>query len=333
MRGRLRRRAAGILLLALAAAPLCLRGASFKANSLGQNIEALDGPSIYRVEDASPEGAAMPPVPGLGGEGFEASSSVLLKEGAPWRRRDSFAKGDLRVEAVWDGARENLLGVRCYDGGRLTYSESRGASTQLVYDGEGRLLLALHRRDGKLESTDFHYRGPDGRLAMVRTARLSGSEDVLISDTFLLEEGRLLTPETVLDLQKEAASARREEGMLVFSSVSPGGVATETTLDEKGQVARIVRKSGGATLSSEERTYTGDGVLLSSKKTEGDQTTVSEYRDGALWKETCWENGELVLTDLIGDGERRRTLYEFGEPYAVVVYDSRNGKIKKVEYL
>ncbi len=329
----------GLLLLSLS----MLIGA--RSNILGQNLDGLDIESDHQITQTASEDAVLPSCIPAELDVLPVDSRILFRNGKPVKRFDRFESKDgkrLCITATTDLDSGLVENAKCFDGGLLKLSMLRWPDgdeiiEQFEYDDTGLLQRVITKKRGLMISVDLYHRSADNdSLAMVRTIDMaSGREErIIIGDSWMLADGKLIDGSAALDMESEAVRAEKTDGGLVVSTSSPGGFTTQRTIDATGLVtSSVIMNQNGSVVSIQHFKYSDGGTLVSSSLTEGSRLTQIEYIDGDVSKETVLENGIILFVNEYEGGERRQTLYEAGKAYAIVVYDSSTGRIKKVEYI
>lgn len=329
----------GFLLLSLSV----LMGA--RSNILGQNLDGLDIESDYQITQAASGDAVLPSCMPAELDVLPVESQILFRNDKPVKRFDRFESKDAKrfcIISTTDLDSGLVESARCFDRGLLKLSMLRGPDgdeiiEQFEYDGSGLLQQVITKKQGLMISVDFYHRAADNdSLAMVRTIDMaSGQEErIIIGDSWMFTDGKLIDGSVSIDMEREAVRAEKTDGGLVVSISSPSGFTTQRTIDASGLVtSSVIMNQNGSVVSIQHFRYSDGGVLVSSSLTEGSRLTQIEYLDGGVSKETVLENGIILFVNEYEGGERRQTLYEAGKAYAIVVYDSSTGRIRKVEYI
>ncbi|MFA7189993.1 MAG: hypothetical protein WC117_07910 [Sphaerochaetaceae bacterium] len=327
-----------LVLLLFSVISVSLMAAQFKSNRLGQNLGNASPDDSYVMKDYSGPEPELPSEISAPSGKCNVSSSVLWHDGAPLTRFDRFDFGTSYAICITDAESGDIERASYFENGRIVllsiHSNHSVVSHEYIYDDSGELIQTVNLKDGILASTDFYYRNSLSKLAMVRTVDVSSSvNDVLVSDSFIYENGKLIMDSVTLDLENNAVKAEKQEGLLVLSTSAPGGITTRTMMDEKGRTVKKETLFDGSLVSSTDYSYDDKGILLQSSYTEGASTADTYYdAKGKVTKEEEREDGVLLVSNEYSDGEKHQTLYESAEPYAIVDYDDITGKIKKVTY-
>lgn len=319
----------------LVSAIACLFSKAFKANRLGQNIEGLDISSDCMVKEVSSAGVQIPSYLPYDISGCVISCFILYQGDVLLKKIDRFDCHDsfLLISTESDGSfrssyfEDDLMMFEAFGDGNSISTSSN------VYDNNGILMQTVNKEDDELISTDFFYRsGKDQRLSMVRSVTLSGTSDVLVSDSFLVEDGQLIDDGLVMELEDQATKAERQDENLILTSTSTGGITAKKTMNTKGQVINVTESMGEKLIYTEDYCYSSAGILETVTRKENSKSKISYYDGTSVYKEEEFVNDELKVVNQYLEGEKKQTLYEFGQPYAIVEFDEITGKIRKVTY-
>jgi antitoxin component YwqK of YwqJK toxin-antitoxin module len=327
-----------LVLLLVSVISVSLMAAQFKSNRLGQNLGKASPDDSYVMKDYNGPEPVLPSEISAPSGKCIISSSVLWHDGAQLTRFDRFDYQTSYAICITDAESGEIERASYFENGRIVllsvHSNGSIFSHKYIYDDSGELVQTVNLKDGILSSTDFYYRNSHSKLAMVRTVDVSSAvNDVLVSDSFIYENGKLIMDSVTLDLENSAVKAEKQEGLLVLSTSAPGGITTRTVMDEKGRTVKKDTLFNGSLVSSTDYSYDDKGILLQSSYTEGASTADTYYdANGKVIKEEEKTDGVLMVTNEYSGGEKHQTLYESGEPYAIVDYDEITGKIKKVTY-
>lgn len=262
----------------------------------------------------------------------EGDKRTLLFEGKPIRQT-TVDGGKVTMTDLEKGTST----VKTYSGKQLMGEKEGKKETTYVYDGDGRLERINVSLDGSLESmTFFCHDASTGRLSSVvetGTIRAFGPDGSFNladeKDSFhygkignmYVKEGDANSP-FVSDENGLLTTTRIEKGNTVKESFdNDGNVVVRTTTDAKGKVTRnsYVYEKGQVV---EETATDALGTETTTAYKDGDIVSVSMVRDGIL--RSFMEYG------LEGKME---TVYDNGNPYAIVVYEGNTKKVKEVRYL
>lgn len=316
-----------------------------RSNILGQNLDDLDIESDYQIMPTASEDAVLPSCMPAELDVLPVDSRILFRNDKPVKRFDRFESKDgkrLCIIAETDLDSGLVESAKFFDRGLLKLCMLREPDgneiiEQFEYDDNGLLQQVITKKQGLMISIDFYHRAAgNDSLAMVRTIDMtSGQEDrIIIGDSWMFADGKLIDGSVALDMESEAVRAEKKDEGLVVSISSPSGFTTQRTIDAAGLVtSSVIMNQNGSVVSIQRFGYSDGGMLVSSSLTEGNRLTQIEYLDGDVSKETVLENGIILFVNEYGSEEKRQTLYEAGKAYAIVVYDSSTGRIKKVEYI
>lgn len=316
-----------------------------RSNILGQNLDDLDIESDYQIMQTASEDAVLPGCMPAELDVLPVDSRILFRDDKPVKRFDRFESNDgkrLCIIAETDLDSGLVESAKFFDRGLLKLCMLREPDgneiiEQFEYDDNGLLQQVITKKQGLMISIDFYHRAAgNDSLAMVRTIDMaSGQEDrIIIGDSWMFADGKLIDGSVALDMESEAVRAEKKDEGLVVSISSPSGFTTQRTIDAAGLVtSSVIMNQNGSVVSIQRFEYSDGGMLVSSSLTEGNRLTQIEYLDGDVSKETVLENGIILFVNEYESEERRQTLYEAGKAYAIVVYDSSTGRIKKVEYI
>jgi len=278
----------------------CLFSEVFRSNQLAQKLEII--PSVpetgYALDDGNP--------------------SVLYLDGKQVRTITTTVTDELTVIIEDDGLGNTT--ERHYSKGLLvseTQSGPSGNRTTNYSYYDGHLVLSGTYVDGAAVSVTSFLRSPSGEavIGVDQDGKVR-----LFSDSYVVEQGT------------------------VYREAVPGLVTTGThTVNADGSITvstedRILTYSADGLLlkevsDSETVTYTYNGKLLSSITVEkGNMKTVERYEDGLAKELATYKDGVISGILRYSESGNILTVYENGEPVAVVRYKMDNRTIESIEY-
>lgn len=263
---------------------------------------------------------------------IEGDKRTLLFEGKPIQQ--TIVEGD---QITMTDLEKGTSTVKTYSGKQLMSEKEGKKETAYVYDGEGRLVRINVFLDGTLESmTFFCHDASTGKLSSVvesgtiRAFGPDGSFD-LADDNDSFHYGKIGNM-YVKEGEGNGSSFSEENGLLTTTRIEKGNTVKESFDDDGNVVVRTITDAKGKVTRSAYVYEQGDVVGKTTADASGTETTTS-YQDGDIVSVSTTKDGILRSILEYGDEGKMETVYNNGEPYAIVLYEGNTKKVKEVRYL
>lgn len=310
-------------LLICTAALNVLPAAAYRANAIGQKLEAIDA---------------------LSGTGYEISEenglSIFYSDGSPVRT----TQRSRNTETVTEG---EVTTVRTFDNrGRLTeetISDVDGSMRYVYeYSDNGVIDRVIESRDGEQVSATVYSYSNTSLLTRIDYITETESASYISSDSYMYDDAgspvrvRAFPGVLVRDEAESAHDGHYDEmGNLVLSEKSGDNTLVTVYSPSGDRLSETVTSADGTLISSVTYSYDASGLLQLMVRDNGREKNESLYdEEGRLYELRSYSDGVLMrVRRYHSDGTSAERRYRNGQAYAIVRYGADNMMVVGVEML
>jgi len=212
-------------------------------------------------------------------------------------------------------------------------------SKNFFYDNGYLSYETISNEESLLEFVYFYRNSLDQSLIAIKTYDSEKETLILINKNYQLENGKLLTKgENGLyitqDLDKPEVKFSNEDDKFTVTEVDKinSSIINIKVFNKQGLQESLEKKKDNEIIYNKNYIYE-ENQIVQTIESEGLKTTINEYENNLLKKQTIKENDVTIKMVNFNDDKVVETLFEKGEPFASVTYGPDRIKILSIDYL